>query len=112
MVAAVKDWTTLHGICVRFQKHCKKEYSDSADVMNVVYSHEFTGQDFESLFVDATMTVLKPDALTLLKDMIKKIMIEDVVDTEPGHQATFVPRLVDAVPPPYSHHGSDVTCYL
>jgi hypothetical protein len=98
MVAVTKDWTTLHGVCVRFQKHCKKEYSDSANVMNVVYSHEFTGQDFESLFTDATMTAIKPDALTLLKDMIKKNMIEDAVDIEPGHQASFVPRLVDLVP--------------
>ena len=112
MAAVAKDWTTLHGVCVRFQKHCKKEYSDSAAVMNVVYSHEFTGQDFESLFIDATMAALKPDALTLLKDMIKKSMIEDAVDTEPSHRASFVPRLVDSVPLSYSRYNSDVTCYL
>ena len=88
MAAVAKDWTTLHGVCVRFQKHWKKEYSDSANVMNSVYSHEFTGQDFESLFTDAaTMTTLKPDALTLLKDMIKKSMIEDAVNTEPSRPA-------------------------
>ena len=109
MVAVVKDWTKLNGICVRFQKHCKKEYSDSADGMNSVYSHEFTGQDFESLFTDGTKTALKPDALTQLKAMIKKSMIDDAVDTEPSHRASFVPRLVDSVPLSYSRHGSDVT---
>ena len=112
MVVAVKDWTKLNGICVRIQKHCKKECSDSTDGMNSVYLHEFTGQDFESLFTDATKTALKPDALTLLKAIIKQNMINDAVDAEPSHRASFVSRIVDLVPLSYSRHGFDVTCYV
>ena len=56
------------------------------------------------------MTALKPDALTLLKDMIKMSMIEDAVDTEVGHCATFAPRLVDTAPFSYSRQDTDVVC--
>jgi len=107
-----RDWTTLHGICFEFQRHCKKEFSDAARVMNKTYSNEITDKDFQSLFTDDTRSALKPDAFTLLKDLIKKSITADATKTEPSHRSSFVTRLVDAVPFSYSRHGSEIKCKL
>ena len=71
--------------------------------MNKSYSNEITDGDFvASLFTDDTKTDLKPDAFTLLKDLIKKSIIADATKTETKHCTTFVTKLVDAVPFTYS----------
>ena len=84
-MSAQEDWTRLHGIYFSFQKHSSKEYSDVARVMNKTYSNEITDEDFKSLFTDDTKTDLKPDAFTLLKDLIKKTIITDATKTETNH---------------------------
>ena len=92
------DWTTLKSICLRFKTHSKTQYSDAAKVMNSTYSNEYTGKDFKSLFTDALMTTLKPDTLTLLKDLVKQSIIADTDAKEPSHRVIFVPKLVDTAP--------------
>jgi len=113
MVAAEKDWTTLHGICFSFKEHGSNKYSDAARVMSNTYSNEFINDDFQSLFTDNTRTSLKPDALTLLRDLIKNsIAADDATKTEPSYRATFVTTLVDTVPLSYSRRGSNIQCRL
>ena len=112
MVAAAKDWTTLNGICFSFQEHRSKEYSDIARVMNQTYSNEFTDDDFQSLFTDNSRTALKPDAFTLLRDLIKNSIAADATKTEPSHCATIATILVDTVPASYSRRGSNINCRL
>ena len=112
MVAAEKDWTTLHGICFSFKEHSSNKYSDAARVMSNTYSNEFINDDFQSLFTDNTRTSLKPDAFTLLRDLIKNSIAADATKTEPSYRATFVTTLVDTVPLSYSRRGSNINCRL
>ena len=53
--------------------------------MNKTYSNKISDEDFKSLFTDDTKTDLKPDAFTLLKDLIKKTIITDATKTETNH---------------------------
>ena len=110
MVAAANNWTKLKGICFSFQKLSSKKYSDAVAVMNNAYSGEITHKDFKSLFTDDTQTALKPDAFTLLKELIKKSLTADATKTEPGYRTTFITKLVDSAPFTYSWHNSDIKC--
>ena len=58
--------------------------------MNQTYSNEITDEDFKSLFTDDNRTALKPDAFTLLKDLIKKSITADATKTEPSHHTAYL----------------------
>ena len=107
-MAAKNDWTKLKGICFSFQKLSKKEYSNAAALMNNAYSNRFTQKDLKPFFTDDTKTALKPDAFSLLKELIKQSLTADASFTEPGYRTTFINKLVDSVPFTYSRHNSNI----
>ena len=104
----VKDWTQLEGLRFKFQKHCDNVlYSTAHTVMNGMYSEELSDDEFDSLFDTPARAAVKPEVLTILKELIKQKIDASATKTDPSHLATIVPRFIAELPITFTGTNSD-----
>ena len=72
------------------------------------YGNFIAGKEFDSLFTDDKKTDLKPDAFSILKELIKQSLTEDATKTNPAYRTTFITRFVDSAP--FTFLMSNRTC--
>ena len=85
-----KHWMAINGISFSFKNHSRTLYSNAAAVLAEAYGNFIIGKDFDSLFTDNKKTDLKSDAISLLKDFIKKSITGDATETDPAYRTTFI----------------------